>query len=554
MAFEANSAAVASRLSPHVDIVQDFLKGGDVSFGSSADLPAFAERLERERRFAEDIASLLRAVIYTESLTLSRMALLEILCLAVSGSDVGNLEPEFRWALRQIFVFVNGVMLPLKKVSWEAEGGEEDADGGEAASGGEAVSGRESESRDGDMPAVRSMAGHDDGLEASHDHGGPVVPGSSRDVAATPEVRAGFTAIGASQRAATGEANGEVWVRSLETWNERQEMEGDGRRGSVEPPAPWVLSAAHPMPERSDADVPLDPPVASPAPEVPASYPVLEYEWDPAPQPRLAKPVAEEEEEDGAPQNMQARWLSLPARIACAAVLGFGLGMLVPRRPAQVRGVPCGGQAASLDVLAQEPAFRLTATQPTTAFGRQLQAPTEVSQGKPASEGTPDTRADSLPDASPSSTPWQPSTPSPGAAAATAPPASSFAASAVPAYSAISSLDTHLDMAERVAGVPLSNQRTEPVSSRVAVDRLVFAPQAEYPSLAKLTHVEGQVDVGLVISPEGAVVAARALRGPALLRGSAEAAVRHWRFRPYLDHGQPTAMETTVLVRFQLQP
>jgi outer membrane biosynthesis protein TonB len=42
--------------------------------------------------------------------------------------------------------------------------------------------------------------------------------------------------------------------------------------------------------------------------------------------------------------------------------------------------------------------------------------------------------------------------------------------------------------------------------------------------------------------------------GPIELAGSAVAAVRQWKYKPYLLMGQPVAVETEIRVNYQLQP
>ncbi len=90
------------------------------------------------------------------------------------------------------------------------------------------------------------------------------------------------------------------------------------------------------------------------------------------------------------------------------------------------------------------------------------------------------------------------------------------------------------------------------MSSGVMGANLVSAPPPEYPVLAKLTRVEGQVILQAVISRQGAVVATHVLQGHHLLRSAAEGCVRKWRYRPYLVNGRPTDVETIVFVNFQL--
>ena len=89
-------------------------------------------------------------------------------------------------------------------------------------------------------------------------------------------------------------------------------------------------------------------------------------------------------------------------------------------------------------------------------------------------------------------------------------------------------------------------------SSGAMASHLLFAPAPHYPGLASFAHVQGQVIVQVVVGPGGAVDATRVLEGPMLLRGAAEKAIRHWRYRPYLMEGKATNVATIVTVSFRL--
>jgi TonB family protein len=72
----------------------------------------------------------------------------------------------------------------------------------------------------------------------------------------------------------------------------------------------------------------------------------------------------------------------------------------------------------------------------------------------------------------------------------------------------------------------------------------------KYPELAFDTHITGTVDIGLGISPDGAVDNARVLDGPPLLVQSALDAIRQWKFRPNVAQGEVTWSRVRALVRF----
>ena len=64
--------------------------------------------------------------------------------------------------------------------------------------------------------------------------------------------------------------------------------------------------------------------------------------------------------------------------------------------------------------------------------------------------------------------------------------------------------------------------------------------QPEYPSRARLSHMEGEVQVELTIDRKGNVTGVRALSGNAVLAQAAEEAVRQWKYAPYTGDDQIT--------------
>lgn len=76
--------------------------------------------------------------------------------------------------------------------------------------------------------------------------------------------------------------------------------------------------------------------------------------------------------------------------------------------------------------------------------------------------------------------------------------------------------------------------------------------QPEYPAIARTARQEGTVPVEISINENGDVTSARAIAGPALLRGPAESAARRWKFKPSTRDGKPLPTVTTINFRFKL--
>jgi len=90
------------------------------------------------------------------------------------------------------------------------------------------------------------------------------------------------------------------------------------------------------------------------------------------------------------------------------------------------------------------------------------------------------------------------------------------------------------------------------VGSNLKAPQQTYSVQAEYPVIAKQTHVEGTVVVNAVIDEHGNVVQARVLNGHPLLVPAALKAVLQWKYEPTLLNGTPVAIEMEVTVHFNL--
>jgi periplasmic protein TonB len=91
------------------------------------------------------------------------------------------------------------------------------------------------------------------------------------------------------------------------------------------------------------------------------------------------------------------------------------------------------------------------------------------------------------------------------------------------------------------------------VSQGVAVGMITAKIDPLYPPIAIAARVEGVVLLKAIIAKDGTIQNMQVISGPAMLVPAAEAAVKQWRYRPYLLDGEPVEVETTVQVIFQLQ-
>jgi protein TonB len=73
-----------------------------------------------------------------------------------------------------------------------------------------------------------------------------------------------------------------------------------------------------------------------------------------------------------------------------------------------------------------------------------------------------------------------------------------------------------------------------------------------YPELVRRIHLQGDVAVEVIISPEGRVESARAISGPPMLIPTALEAARGWRFGPTILNGLPVRVTGVIIFAFKL--
>jgi TonB family protein len=81
---------------------------------------------------------------------------------------------------------------------------------------------------------------------------------------------------------------------------------------------------------------------------------------------------------------------------------------------------------------------------------------------------------------------------------------------------------------------------------------LLHRVEPEYPQVARVAHVAGDVIVKILIDKEGRVAEATVVRGHPLLEESALNAVRQWRYQPYVLGSGPIPVEGEVTLRFHM--
>jgi len=138
----------------------------------------------------------------------------------------------------------------------------------------------------------------------------------------------------------------------------------------------------------------------------------------------------------------------------------------------------------------------------------------------------------------------QPETPKPTAAE---PP--------MPGITGIASVDNSPSLPNLMSG---ANSAPTPVLQAVSISQgvsqglLVKKTSPGYPANALRMHIEGPVELLATISKKGDISTVKVLSGDASLARAATAAVKQWKYKPYLLDGAPVEIQTQITVNFKL--
>src|ERR1700722_932499 len=103
-----------------------------------------------------------------------------------------------------------------------------------------------------------------------------------------------------------------------------------------------------------------------------------------------------------------------------------------------------------------------------------------------------------------------------------------------------------------IAVVPTNAAQIEPLT-RDAVPEIRQTLDSTYPLLGPRMKVQGSVVLQAVIGADGNIENLRVVSGPAILTAAAQQAVRQWRFKPYMQNGEPVETKATITVNFSIR-
>jgi len=100
------------------------------------------------------------------------------------------------------------------------------------------------------------------------------------------------------------------------------------------------------------------------------------------------------------------------------------------------------------------------------------------------------------------------------------------------------------------SGVTTPKPKVVRVGGDVKRPKAIYAPEPEYPFLARRANISGTVVLEATIDEHGNVVGLHVLKGEPLLKNHALEAVARWKFEPTYLNGVPIAVQMEFEVRF----
>jgi TonB family protein len=90
------------------------------------------------------------------------------------------------------------------------------------------------------------------------------------------------------------------------------------------------------------------------------------------------------------------------------------------------------------------------------------------------------------------------------------------------------------------------------IAAGVIAGNKIDGENPKYPAEARAAKVSGTVVLRATISKTGAITNLQVISGPEELRASAIDAVRTWHYKPFILNGEPTVVDTTISVNYNL--
>ncbi|HUB78199.1 MAG TPA: energy transducer TonB [Bryobacteraceae bacterium] len=103
-----------------------------------------------------------------------------------------------------------------------------------------------------------------------------------------------------------------------------------------------------------------------------------------------------------------------------------------------------------------------------------------------------------------------------------------------------------------LGSVAFAQDEPRKITRSEALNAVAVRVQPEYPPMARQLRMQGSVEVEVLVGENGEVQKVDIVSGNAVLTASAVQAVKHWKFKPFLESGKPIRVLAPITVDFKL--
>src|ERR1700730_10825970 len=90
----SNTEVIATRYAPYIEELRDFFASHGMSFGCPENIVRLAEHVSAPGSFHNEMASMIRSIIYRERGTVPRAELIELIAVAIGGPHIDEAAQE----------------------------------------------------------------------------------------------------------------------------------------------------------------------------------------------------------------------------------------------------------------------------------------------------------------------------------------------------------------------------------------------------------------------------------------------------------------------------
>jgi TonB family protein len=102
-----------------------------------------------------------------------------------------------------------------------------------------------------------------------------------------------------------------------------------------------------------------------------------------------------------------------------------------------------------------------------------------------------------------------------------------------------------------ISGVETINaEEPAQLSTALAMARAAKKVNPEYPAAARQLGISGTQDVAITVNEQGDVLDAKVTKGNAMFSNASIAAVKQWKFTPYVKDGTALKFSTTIMFTY----